>query len=277
MTKLRSHRLAEVEQRIRSIPIPAAVVRAAFEPFRKTGELPDDMRLAYAVVCRAKRGAARSDLHERESDWGELIRASMAIPERPEDPLMDELYDEAVFATGPVREAARQVLRAFAAAGLDPSEPRFVGRKRQIPDYGSVGLHMLGIPQRMVRPPYEAQARRLFARAERLREIIPQGDRRWFEMLEATMHRFQSGAEIPEDPLVLDCILVMAEVQSLLRHASGEDVTELMGALGVAATTTGEERRAAIARVQEVLASGSITRQSTPSRGVLPDSRPEHR
>lgn len=251
MTKINIKRINALAQRIHAIPIPTTVVREALEMFRTIGELPEEPRLACAVVDRAKRGVL-ADLYEQEPDWGVLIPASMEAPQRPDDPLMDELYNEAVLGKGIVRESARHVLRSFAKVGLDPTQPQFAGKDMEIPDFGGVGIHLVGIPARLVRSPYKAQAKRLFARADRLRAAIPQGNQRWSEQLEDATRQFQCGGEWPDDPLLMESVLVLGEFSALMRHAGGEDVRELMVAFNVAATKKGEERRAAIGRLQEL-------------------------
>ena len=256
MTKPNLKRLAELEQTIHSIPIPVAVVRKAFEVFKTTGELPDDIRLAHTVIRRCKRGAAMSDLYDSTADWGTLIRAQMETPKRPDDPVTDALYDEAVFGDGVVREAARHLLRGFAKVGLDPTEPQFAGQEWDLPVFGSVGMDLLGIPERLAKEPYLEQAERLFTRVDLLRAIIPH-DPKWIGGLENAVEEFRRGGAWPEDNLLLEAVLVVGEVDAVVRHAvGGEDVAEIMSAFDVAATAVGEERQAAIGKVQQLARTG---------------------
>ncbi len=253
MKKSNRQRIGEIERRIGAIPIPVAVVRSAFDVFKSTGELPDDIRLAHAVIRRCKRGAAMSDLHASTTDWGTLIRAQMETPNRPDDPVTDALYDEAIFGTGVVREAARHLLRGFAKVGLDPTEPQFAGQEWELPEWGSVGMDLLGIPERLAKEPYVEQAERMFLRIDLLRAVIPH-DAKWLDGLKAAIERFQRGGEWPEDNLQLEAVLAVGELAAVIRHAAGEDVTEIMKAFDVAATATGDERHAAILRVQQLAA-----------------------
>lgn len=68
----------------------------------------------------------------------------------------------------------------------------------------------------------------------------------------------RTGGGWPEDPLTMDCILVVGELHSLMRHMCVEDVAEIMAALRAAATTQGAERDAAIARLQELAVTDCI-------------------
>jgi hypothetical protein len=165
---------------------------------------------------------------------------------------MDELYDEALFADGMVQEAARQTLRMFAAGGMDPTQPLFAGKDVEIPDWGGVGIHVLGLPERLVRPPYEQQAERLFERYELLRDRIPPGDRSWREQYGRVVGDFQERGELPADGLMRDIVLADAEIRALMQHACGEDVSEVMATLDAVAQASGAERDAAIVAVQDL-------------------------
>jgi len=245
-------RLDKVAQRIGSLPIDHEVVKQAYAVFQATGELPDRMRLAYAVVKRAKAGVEMSDLFASTNDFGTLIQAQLAAPKRPDDPVMDALYDEAVCAKGMVRDAARQVLRGLASAKFDPTQPQFVGTGIELPEYGGAGLDLLGIPQRLAKRPFVQQAARLFRRIAELRERIPQ-DRRWFDQVGDATQRFQFDGELPTSEMMCEAILVASELHTLIDHARGEDVSQLMAAFDAVAQATAEGRAPAIERLQDLV------------------------
>lgn len=253
---MRTHnkRLQRLEQTIRSLPIDADVAEEAIATFRETGELPDDVRLGYAVVKWAQTGPPQTwddALLEQQAS----IRAFVERKPQPEDEVMNALYEEAIFAEGMVRAAARHALRELARAGSDPSKPLFAGMDVEVPEYGGMGLHILGMPRILAKPPYMRQAVRLFRRAAKLRDQAPH-DRRWRERLDAAIHRFQHDGERPDDDLVLDMVLVCGELHTLAEHACGADVGELMAAFDAAARTTGDEREAAIGRVLDLCVAG---------------------
>ena len=247
-------RLLKIEQRILSLPIAHQVVTKAFTVFQKTGELPEDQRVAYAVVQRAKMGARMADLYASTTDWGTLIEAKLEEPKRPADEVMDSLLNEAVSAPEPWRAVARQMLKALASAGTDVATPAYAveGIKLDLPDYGTVGMYLMGFPDRLAKRPYVKQAKRLFRRIDELRKRIPHDDRRWFDRAGDATQRLQHDGERPDDELVLDAVLALGELDALLRHATGEDVGELMGAFDAAARGKGEQRAVAITTVQQL-------------------------
>jgi hypothetical protein len=251
MNKATKKRMSKVEEQFASVPIPPKVVKAAFEKFRSTGELPEDVPLAYLVIDTAKRGECVYGPGD-QVDWGATIQAVLNKPKRADDPLMDELYNEAVFGDGMVQAAARQTLRALAGAGFDPSQPQFAGKDMELPNWGGVGIQFLGIPQRLAKPPYEQQAERLFVRYEVLRDRIPQGDRVWSEQLDCAVRDFQERGELPADQLMRDVVLGDAEVQALMQHLCGEDVSQVMAALDAVQQSSGVGREAALVSVQQL-------------------------
>ena len=185
----------------------------------------------------------------------------MQRPQRLTDELMDSLYDEAVWADGMIQFAARTVLELLAGAGLDVTEPLFGKhgiKGDHLPDYGGVGTHMLGLPQRLAKPPYEEQGSRLFARYELLRDRINHDDRAWFDEFGEAVDLFHQLGELPEAELLRDVVLADAEVCALYRHVAGKDVTEVMAAFDAAAKAADEDKAVAIERVRELVAAGKL-------------------
>jgi len=246
-------RLSRIADTIGTAPIPREVVLAAFHRFRETGELPDDQPLAQKVIDRARAGFDVVYTSDGRVEWGATMEAARNAPKRADDLVLDALYLEAVDGTGLVRWAARHVLSTFAALGHDVTQPVFHDSLIEVPKYGGVGMHCLGFPERLARPPYEEQARRLLTRLGRLRERVPQGDRRWFDAFDMATEDFAMFGTVPDDELTRDAVLVDAELHALMRHFIGEDVGDLVLALGAAAQAEGIEQQAAIAKVQAVV------------------------
>ena len=264
MKKEKNSRLDKLEARIWALPITPKVVRSAYKRFQETGELPEHQRVADAVIRRARMGAKLADELENEQDESVRLRISVAEHFRtvhhPKDPVMDALYDEAVWAPEPLRWAARQVLRSLASKGIDPTTPAYVGTgiAEVLPDHPGVGLFILGYPDRLAKTPYVKQANRLFARCAKLRERIPHDDRRWSDRLSDASQRFQLNGDLPDDELLLDSVLALSEQYTLMEHEGGEDVRDLMAAFDAAAREKGEERMAAITRLQELVKEGRL-------------------
>ncbi|MBZ0151118.1 MAG: hypothetical protein K8J09_06260 [Planctomycetes bacterium] len=250
MSTNRTKRLHEVAGTLRSVPISKAALRRALDTFQRTGELPDDLRLARAVVTRIQTGRDPiTDL--RQVDWAALFRDAENKAAQPSDPMQDALFEEAVWGPEQVRWAAREVFRTLARAGLDPSQAKWDGMKP--PTYGSAGFELLEFPRRIVRPPYRRQAARLFRRIDRLRKRLPHRNRAWFAAFFRAIDDFQYYGERPEDDLMLDAILALGELSMLVRHAVGEDVSQWMAAFDAAARKTGAARDQAIAELQELV------------------------
>lgn len=231
MNRSTKRRLLLVEAQFAAVPIAPQVVRAAFETFRKTGELPEDGRIVRSVLRRAKAGYDcihdPRDVLARQAS----IRAAVLTKPRPEDPVMDTLYSEATSENLVVRKAARVALRALASAGLDPCEPLFAGAELDVPDWCSVGLHLIGFPEVLAKAPYEARAEHLFARHDALRARVPPDEPAWSDRLAQAVTAFHEYGELPAEELLRETVLAEAELWALIRHAAGEDVAETLASV----------------------------------------------
>ena len=260
MKKGQSKRIQKLERHYGSLPIHHSVVTAAFETFRETGDLPEDAPLAYEVVQRARRGFDCVYGPDDRVDWSASIQAALNKPQRTADPTMDQLYDEAVWGEGMVRDAARLSLQRMAMRDWDPSLPQFAGRDLEIPDWGAVGIHFIGVPKLLAKPPYEDRAARLLARYAALRDRIPSPDRAWFAALERAVGGFLRHGKLPSDDLLRSTVLADGEFRMLIWNAAGEDVAEPMAALHEVENSVGSQREAAEARLQ-ALANRGVFRQ----------------
>ncbi|MCB9877004.1 MAG: hypothetical protein H6835_05310 [Planctomycetes bacterium] len=199
-------------------------MEAAFGEFRRTGELPDDVGLAYAVTRRAKVGFASVYRPDGSMDWGATMQVALSSPSRKPDPILDELYLEAIFGPELVRWAARQVLRSLAAVGEDVSQPQFLHWKPDLPKFGAVGLSILGFPQRLAKAPHAKRAHELFARMESLADQIGHRSRHWHKSVTRAIEAFDESGELPDDAQMRECVLNSAEMVALVDHFCGADV-----------------------------------------------------
>jgi hypothetical protein len=119
-------------------------------------------------------------------------------------------------------------------------------------------MYVLGFPACYAIRPYVAQAKRLFARFDALRERINHDDPGWGSTLESAAKLFNACGDLPEEDLLSDMVLASTELNALIRHAGGDDVRALMAALDAAARSSGAEREGAIARVQDLARSGAV-------------------
>ncbi len=257
----RDKRLRKLTRTVRARPVKPDVMRAAYEKFREIGELPEDQRIAGEIVHLVRSGLDAETAFACQGDEKTLIRAYVCAPPRPKDEAMDGLLNEAAWGTETIQWAARHMLKALASMGLDVTRPLFAGRDMKLPDYGSVGLHLLGMPECLAQPPYEEQAHRLFDRYAELRKRINRDDKRWFEACSEAVGMFRTYGELPDDELLQDAVLADGEFLLLLRHDCGEGDPEFMAAFDVAARATGEERAAAIDQVCEMVREGRLVPQ----------------
>ena len=232
-------RCAQVEGAVAAAPWPATTVTKAFDEFRETGRLPDHSQLAERVVQRALQPAVTPIVpgdgsYERAlanlARLAEALEEELANPAPPRPRVREHLFREAVHGAGLERDVARDMLIHFVGSGLNPCDPEFLADKT-MPEYGSVAMHLLGFPQGLAIPPYEARAQRLFARYDEIRASIDYDNPRWFEGIEYGIHTFRDEGVLPPPGVVRDAVLADAELQVLMRHFTGHDVTEEMASL----------------------------------------------
>ena len=251
-------RMQAAEQAISQMPIPVEVQKQAFEHFRDTGELPDDLSLARAVLDRVRRGfdAGHDDPADwgigtdGQFNWGLALQKIREQPPRPKDQVMQALLHEALNGPAMVRAAARFQLQAMASGGIDVTGTPFHEIDIELPEFGAVGMHLCNFGGLLTRPPYEEQARRLFARLDTLARRLHEHPT-WRDALDDATQRFQKLGERPASDLLMDAVLALGEVNALMQHAVGKDVTEVLSIFDEIARAPGlPEREAAIGRLQ---------------------------
>lgn len=147
MTRNVKKRLRDLDRAVHAMPIRLDVERAAFERFRDDGELPDDVRVAAAVVRRCKAGLGD---HWETMDDAAFLRWYVTRAPR-DDAVLHRLYDEAVWGSVLVRMGALAALRALRRQGHDVTQPVFdgVGLDDVMACAGGVGLWLIGLPERL--------------------------------------------------------------------------------------------------------------------------------
>jgi hypothetical protein len=259
MKTSKRRRFERVQQAVSRLPYRADVLEDAFALFCLSGELPQEHRLAESVTQRALRGGGA---HE-PSHLSELERLILKVVppdgEAAQDPTVREhLFDEAVYGPDYVRRPARLAIEYLVGKGGDVCATDF-GADKGFPKHASMGWHVLGFPERLAKPPYEKQARRLFARLDDYRERVTCDDEAFFDvMADATVALLWKG-ELPVDAFLREGALLQAEFDCLWEHARGRDVAELMAAFDAVARAKGKGREAAVARLQHLLRSSRGT------------------
>jgi hypothetical protein len=251
-TRNKGKRLKKLERNLITRPIQPEVGKAAYDRFRTTGELPEEQHIAALVVDLVRGGLDPESWAACNGDEKRMIRTFVCAPPRPEDKVMDLLLREAVWAPEQLRQIARFALTTLAETGLDVTQPIFAGSSVTLPEYGSAGIHVLGLPECLAQPPYVEQANRMIQRFAELRKLINQDDPRWFEALDDAIVVFREFGELPEDQLLHDTVLACEEFQCLQRHYYGDSDPELIAAFDRVASASSEEREVAIEQLQEM-------------------------
>ena len=182
------------------------------------------------------------------------------------------LLDEALFECPPLRKLARAAIALEVAWGGDVESSAFAAR-HGIPGYGSVALHVMGWPAKLATPPYEDQAKRLFARLDNLRGRIPQDDPHWIEAQGNAVAAFLDAGELPDDELHLEGVLVNVGLDLLHAHRCGSDVSKAMQLLDRVASSTGDQRERCLAKLSELAKAGRLIGVSTAGRRGRPPRR----
>ena len=212
----RSLRLAALEAKVAGMPPDPGALRSAFGRFRRTGVLPEDEAMAVRVVVWADTGVDPTRF-ELESDLGRegLLRAYVAGLMAREDPTMEGLRSEAVYAEEPVQGIARRILVRLAEGGEDPSEPlfRLKGWEPMELTCASVALTWVGFPHCVVAEDRWEEADRVVEELRRVREAVERMREReresWLRALSIEMEGVSTS---PTEPLLA---LAVCEIRLL--------------------------------------------------------------
>ncbi len=214
------HRIDKVRGMLAKCPIPAERIEFEFWLFQHEGELPEDQRLA-ALVCE------RAGYRRTPSDTGGIAEALANILLQaktrletgvvPQPTVREALFDEAVYGPDVVRRWARLALRYLVCRGGDVTKPDF-GQEHGLPEFGTVGMHVLGYPRRLAKAPYEEQGRRLFDRYDGILRRLGMSPDDDFEPVAEASLAFEERGELPVDELLRDYVLADYEIEIIGRR-----------------------------------------------------------
>lgn len=260
MKRPSAQRMNDVSAALTRLPVAPGLVDEAFAEFLATGLLPNESGFAAEVVGRLdQKHESPADQDISLYEWGRRLWAQHADDAPARDEVRDALLREAVWETGLARLAARSMLEGLVAAGIDLTQPIFDGEA--LPEFGTVGLRMLGFPERFVGSEHTEQAARLEARLDVLAKAIPHHDRSWWRSMHMATQLFQDLGERPDDPLVFECVLALGELHTLVELVAGRDVAEELAAFDAVFVSVGAEREAAVERLQAMAAAGQFRRE----------------
>jgi hypothetical protein len=224
---VKRRRLDRVAETVAAMPVRDDLLRESFDRFRTTGELPDHGQLAAALLRRALYANPASHIEDPAAYFAQLhhafVQAGMRPPapsgEAPRVPLFlslrERLFHEALSPRECVRLPAHALLRLLVVAGGDVTDPQFLDETMAPPDYGTLGLHLLGWPGRLASPPFTRRAKRLLARFAELRRRIGQAEGARFEELASAVQRFAGAGVVPKDELLRECVAAGGELVEL--------------------------------------------------------------
>lgn len=251
-------RLERVEQGVRTLRPTANAVRAAMERFRKTGELPEDSRLARAVTQWAETGVNAYEHEDDDMSQAALIRAYLNKAPLQNDVVMEGLYEDAVYAPEPARGIAREILRILAAAGRDPSKRVWKNLGWKVPKKTcrSMALTLVRFPTAFVHRRHRRRTKLLAQKLREYSDLLNKDEVRIQAFLDAS-DEFQETQELPPDNEMTDAILWDLEAACYLRvWRTGEDCDRMIAALQHYWQAPAGDRTEALAEVQAAVQAG---------------------
>lgn len=139
-------------------------------------------------------------------------------------------------------------------AGYDPTDPELIGPEMEPMDFAPITMRLLGFPEQYVRPEHQAQLQRVLRQHEELRTYQRMGSEDWDRSAAAALAAFLTHGRMPTESRYLLYVLTIGEQFALAAHRFGKGREDLIAAYEAVATTTGEERVAALRRLGELQA-----------------------
>lgn len=241
MVTRRGKRLDRAYKQLSRVPVPAEVLDAAVARFRSTGRLPDIAHFAGAVTNRIltdypapKAERSPEELLVRFKEWhrAKAERRPTPVDDRPLT-VREHLFDEAVYGPRFVRRVGRAALRSVVRNGGDVTAHDLL-QDRGLPERGTVGMHVLRVYERVARPPFEERGQDVLERYGDVMDRLQARGARSLGELEAAMDTFVERGEMPPSALLSEGVLAALELEALVHHWRGADVTDLLFLLDVA-------------------------------------------
>ena len=270
MTLRRTHlrRIDRLREAIGSAPIPPGAVDEGFDLFCRTGRLPGMQGLAAAITERALyRRADGSNSEDMATRRTRIIRFMEAkrrgeVYEPPGIRLREFLFDEAVYGPDFVRRVARIALRREVRNGADVTDPDYL-EDRPHPVYGTVGLNVLGIYEKLSAPPHQERAVEVFAEYSALHQGRGLATADWAGDVEEAVTAFQERGDLPVTRELEDAVLVDLELHALIWHARGLETSKLLMCIDYAKEPDCPRRGDALAAMRQLIRQGLRRRSET--------------
>lgn len=252
---MKTKRLTKAQERTTKSHHRARIVDKAYDDFLHDGDLPSDRTLAGAVLLRVLK--ARKPVPPSPEDV-ELAAAGKL--RQPYGNTREMLFREAACSVEPVREFAQWLLKALVQAGGDPTDPECIGPELEPQDFSPVCLRLVGWPEDFVKPEKQAQLQRVLRQQAEVRAQRPLDDDEWDREAGAALRGFFRRGEIPGPRFYL-YVMTIAEPIALFEHYLGRAGDELVEAFDAVATSTGEQRLAALEHLGRLQAARTEARR----------------
>lgn len=252
---MKTKRLTKAQERITKSHHRSRIIDRAYDVFLREGDLPSDRSLAGAVLLRVlnARKPVPSSPEVVENAGSQRLR-------QPYGTTREMLFREAACPLAPVREFAQSLLKVLVQAGYDPTDPGLFGPEMEPQDFAPVCVRLMGWPEDFVRPQYREQLQRSLRQQAEARAQRPLHDDRWDREAGTALGGFLSRGEIPE-PRFYSYVMTIAEPIALFEHYLGRASDELVAAFDAAATSTGEQRVAALQHLGRLQATHTEARR----------------
>jgi hypothetical protein len=240
-------RFDATETALQQCPLAADAINETYGSFLRTGTLPKDRRLSWAVLERAIQARkASADTRANRSMWDRLH-------DLPSEDARYMVFREAIHEDPAPRDFARILIRALVRSGDDPTDPEFVPTDLEQPEFGSMAMHALGWPDLWAREPYAKQLQRVLAQHAALRAQGPRSDL-WYHKAAAALAGFLSRGDLPQDDAECLFALTLGEMFAIHADYFGHGDEELLAAFDAVARTSGAQRQAAMRHLGAVQA-----------------------
>jgi len=244
---MKAKRIQAVQARINRFPYRYEAIDNAYARFLDDGTLPEERELAGRVLQRVL---------DARKPQPELLQEQLASRPlwQPYGSTREMLFREACCKVDCVRELARFLLRCLVREGYDPTDPEVIGPEMEPMDFAPITIRLLGFPQDCVRPEYQAQLQRVLRQHDELRAYQRIGGEDWDRGAAASLAAFLTRGRMPTESRYLLYVLAIGEQFALVAHYFGKGSEDLIAAYEAVATTTGQERVAALRRLGELQA-----------------------
>lgn len=233
MSRASLKRLRTTQNAVDRLQPTTQALNDMYSRFVSTGELSTHLGHAWHVLERAL--IARRGTRANYQGSGKPLVG----------PAREQVFREAAHSFEPARIAARFLIRTLVDAGRDPSDPEFIPSDIPPHEFGTAALHLLGWPDRWVRPEYEHQMARVMRQHAEVRATGQRSDL-WYRDFAPALAAFLAQGQLPATEEFLLAVLTIGEMFALNEHYLGRGGEDLLAAYEAVANATDQDRESAL-------------------------------